>query len=314
MNEFQLIKYLTQNIKIKNHHVKKGIGDDCAVLTFADSHYLLYTTDSLVEHIHFQLEWVSAIKKLFYFLGWKALAVNISDIYAMGGIPQYALVSLHIPKKIKDNQLKQFYQGINKCAQTYNISLVGGNITKSNHDFVATVTLIGQVPKKNLLLRSGACVNDYIYIQNNVGEASAGLNLLNHHHNRPNPFLLRHLQPKPFIPWDYLFSHYSIHSAIDISDGFMSDLNHILTSSKVGAEIYIDQIPVSTQLKKKFPKNYLNYILYGGEDYSILFTSQNRIQKRDMACIGKIIKEKNIYLVYPDRKIKVKKIKGFMHF
>lgn len=313
MNEFQLINYLTNGLKKSKDTIIKSIGDDTAVVQYKNDIYILLTTDSLVEDIHFRLDYNINKQKLWYFLGWKALAVNISDIYAMGGQPSEALVSLHIPVRIKEQFLKILYSGLNDCANQYSVRIVGGNISKSNHDFIITISMTGLVDKKNLLLRETARAGDHIYIQNGIGNAKAGLELLTHGCKKINNLVLSHLKPVPTTPWKKLQKKYRINSAIDISDGLLGDLEHILKSSNKGAEIYLDNIPVEDSLKKIFPENYLEYILYSGEDYKIIFTSPDKINEKGIYLIGRINQKKGLYLVYKEKKIKIKRTESFTH-
>ncbi len=303
MNEFELINYLTHNIKYNDKNILVGIGDDAAVIKYNQKKYLLYTTDSLVENIHFNLKWKINKKKLLYFIGWKAVASNVSDILAMGGIPKYILISLNIPEHLKTQEIKIVYKGLMECANNYNISNIGGNITKSEK-FIISITLIGEVLKKNLLLRSSAFAGDYIYTEEGVGKSAKGFYKLINGAKKIDNDILYHLKPTPSIKWNKLLNKYKINSAIDISDGFIADLNHILEKSKKGAEIYIDNIP----------SDEVENFLYGGEDYKIIFTSPDDIYEKGIIKIGKIIKNKKIYLIKENKKIILKKIKGFRHF
>ncbi len=314
MNEFQLINYLTRGFKKDNNNVIKSIGDDTAVVQYNKDKYILLTTDSLVENIHFKLDYKINNKKLWYFLGWKAIAVNVSDIFAMGGKPSDALVSLNIPKNIKNKLLKILYSGLKNCADKYKVRIVGGNVTKSNYDFIISVTLTGIVDKDKLLLRETARNGDYIYTQNGIGNAKAGLELLLNGSRKLDTLILSHLKPEPRINWGELQDKYKINSAIDISDGLLQDVMHILESSNKGAEIYTKDLSADDSLKNLFPENYLEYMLYGGEDYKIVFTSSDRINEKGIYSIGRINKKKGMYLFYKDKKEKVKNLKGYIHF
>lgn len=251
---------------------------------------------------------------MYYLLGWKALAINISDIFAMGGTPLDALISLNIPSKINQKLLKIFYQGLNDCAKKYNVSIIGGNITKAKQEFVITVTLTGKVSKKHLLLRSKAQTGDFIYTQQGIGYSAVGLKLLNSDFQKWNIFFDAHLKPQPDIKWDVLFKKYKINACIDISDGLLGDLNHILVDSKKGAEIYFDKFIIHPLMKKMFPKQYKDLILYGGEDYKVIFTSKDRINESGINLIGKVTKGKDIFCIEGKKKQKINKIKGFEHF
>ncbi len=314
MDEFQLINYLTKDTDKKSRDIIKSIGDDTAVVKYNKNTCLLLTTDSLVENIHFSLKYKINKSKLLYFLGWKALAVNISDINAMGGIPSEALISLNIPSQIKPYQLKIIYKGLNECCKKYKVKIIGGNVTESIKDFIITVALTGKIDKDKILYRDQAKAGDYIYIQKNVGFSKAGFNLLKKGYNKLNELVLAHLKPEPDIMWRNSFKKNKINSAIDISDGLLGDLNHILRSSKKGAELYLEKIKADIRLKKMFPTDYLEYILYGGEDYKIVFTSPDIINNKDFLLIGKVKSNKGISLIYQDKKVKIKDPAGFLHF
>lgn len=314
MDEFQLIRYLTNSLGKPGKDVVHGIGDDCAVLPYSSEKFLLFTTDSLVENIHFKLNWLQGRKKIFYFLGWKSIAVNVSDILAMAGTPTHALVSLHTPSRINTPELKILYQGIKDCARNYGLHIVGGNTARTSADLILSVSMLGLVDRSGLLLRSTARVNDRIYIQKGVGESSAGLYLLNNHYSDLHPLILSHLKPEPDINWKKLRSRYTIHSAIDISDGLIGDLSHILQASDLGCELYPEKILASPSLKNLFPAQYLQHILHGGEDYKILFTSRDRIMEKEFVCIGRIIKEKEMFLVRNRERTRIKNKSGFTHF
>ncbi len=300
MDEFNLIKILTSKIKYKNKDIIVGVGDDSAVINFNKKEYLLYTTDSLVEDVHFKLSWNIEKTKLYYFLGWKAIAVNISDIFAMRGIPLYALVSLYIPKNFSENELKLIYKGVYAALKFYNAELIGGNVSGNRDKLIIGVTLTGKVNKKKLLLRSTAETGDYIYVEKGVGDSAEGLKLLMKKEFRLNKKILAHLKPTPTINWAE-FNNKKINSAIDISDGFLADLNHILQQSKKGAELFFE--------KDIFTK----YFLYGGEDYKIIFASPDIINNRKILCVGKIINTKKIYFIKNKKKHELKNIQGFKH-
>ena len=314
MNEFQLVNYLTGSLKKDKKNIIESIGDDTAVVRYEKDKYILLTTDSLVENIHFRLDYKISKKALWYSIGWKAIAVNVSDILAMGGQPSDALISLHIPLRIKNKSLKTLYSGLNDCADKYGIRIVGGNISKSNHDFIISVTLTGTVDKKNLLLREAAKNRDYIYTQKGIGKSKAGLELLLNGNKKLDDLILSHLQPEPVIDWEKLHNKFRINAAVDISDGLLQDISHILKNSSKGAELYLEHLPVDDSLRNLFPKHYLEYVLYGGEDYKIIFTSPDKIDEKEIYLIGRINQKKGLCLIHKEKKIKIKNPKGFIHF
>lgn len=313
MNEFKLIEYLTRNIKKSDNNIIESIGDDTAVIEFNKREYLLFTIDSLIENIHFSLKWNLTKCQLFYYLGWKSVAINVSDILAMGGKPFAFVVSLSIPEYISQRYLKCVYNGINDCSKFYNIVCVGGNITANKTDFMIDIAMLGKVLKNRLLLRKNAKTGDFIYVQKYLGESSAGLKLLMKG-KIGKEFIQAHLMPRPQIEWDIILKKYKINSAIDISDGFIGDLSHILEASGKGAEIFVENLPVSEKLKNKYPENWQDMVLYGGEEYKIIFTSPDDIEIASVSKVGKVISRKGIFIIKDNKKYRIKNISGFIHF
>lgn len=256
MEELKFINYITKKFKTKKP-VIKGIGDDCAVIDYSISKYLLLACDMIVEGTHFTK------KAKPYDIGWKAMAINISDIAAMGGIPKYALVSVGIPKKKGLGYLKEITKGVEVICRKFNISVIGGD-TNSSDVTVLNVTLIGEVEKKNLITRSGAKVGDLIFVTGALGEGK---------HKHLN-FLPRLKEAR------ILAKNYKISSMIDLSDGLSLDLNRLTRASKVGACIYKSLIPLS---EKSEP---LKKALTAGEDFELLFTASIGESKKIIKRMG----------------------------
>jgi thiamine-monophosphate kinase len=315
MNEFEIIK---QFFSSKNKKVILGIGDDAAIIAPKKNKHISISTDTLNEGVHF-LKNTNP-----YFLGWKSLAVNISDITAMGSIPEYALLSLSLPRSDK-KWLSKFSQGLKACAKKYNVELIGGDTTKG--PLSINITIVGNANKGAMLKRSSAQIGDDIWVTDEIGYAHLGL--LQSQKKSPkekmsNCFIKKSLEKfnKPLpknLMLNFLSKH--LHAAIDISDGFIADVSHICKSSKVGAEIYIEKIP----MHKWFLENNKELMaLTGGEDYEIIFTApkknRNVIQKYidknklNSRIVGLITKDKKINLYLNQKKIKLPKIKGFDHF
>ena len=271
-----------------------GIGDDAAAWQ-SDNHIQLATTDTLVQDIHFDLSTVTWEE-----LGWKALAVNLSDIAAMGGIPQYALISLALPGGLEVENISQFITGMLPLAREFGVAIVGGNLVTAS-TIVITITVTGCSKDKTVLERSTAMSGEQIAVTGHLGLSAAGLEMLNGKISldpETSNFLRRgHLRPVPRVKEGQILVKQGVKSAIDISDGLVADLDHICQSSKVNARVKIEQVPVHPSVKANF-LNYEQLALYGGEDYELLFTANKTIieqVKRALKCpvtvIGDITKE-----------------------
>jgi thiamine-monophosphate kinase len=293
LGEFGLIERFKKSIKT-DASVLKGIGDDCAVLKFNKKNYQLFTCDMLVEGVDFTL------KEKPYLIGRKSIAVSISDIAACAGLPRYCLVSLGIPTKTSVEFIDQILKGMLAIARQYKINLAGGDLSRSEK-LIIDVSMLGNVEKKNLVLRSGAQRGDIIFVTGTLGGSIRG----------------KHLR---FIPRvkaaRFLVENFKINSMIDISDGLAGDLGHILEESRVGAVIYEELIPLSKEAKS------LEDALYSGEDFELLFTLKPKEAKKiyhrrltDFKPIGEISERKYGFRLI-DKKGSTKIIipKGFRHF
>jgi thiamine-monophosphate kinase len=318
LGEFGLIKHLTKNIKLKHTSTHVGIGDDAAVLDYQNKKTVV-TTDLLLEGIHFDLMY-TPLKHL----GYKAIAVNVSDIYAMNALPKQVTVSIAISKRFTIEAMEEFYEGINLACETYNVDLVGGDTTSSLTGLCISVTAIGEADADQLAYRSGAKENDLICVSGNLGAAFAGLQLLEREKRvyDSNPamqpdltghdyILERQLKPEARKDIYERLQEAKIvpTSMIDISDGLSSDIMHICEESKVGCQIYEEKIPVDYETHKmaeELNMNYSTFSLNGGEDYELLFTVPldqfDAIEKiEDVKIIGHITDiSKGKYLVTRD--------------
>jgi thiamine-monophosphate kinase len=222
----------------------KGIGDDTAVVPLSSTKHLLLTTDMLLEGVHFTLKMPAAA------IGHKAIASSISDIAAMGGVPKYAVVSLGVPASVSWPVVSKIYQGMQRTAKKFGVGIVGGDTVKSKK-IIINVALTGEVKKSEVIYRSGAHVGDQVFVTGPLGKS-----LLSGWHLCFNPRA---------IEAQYLVKKYKPTAMIDISDGVIADLGHILSESRVGAVIDEDLIPKrrGAQLKEA---------LYDGEDFELLFT------------------------------------------
>lgn len=310
--EFALIERIKNKTVLFSEDVIAGIGDDAAVLKYGKNSCLLFTTDMLVENDHFSLKYSGAEQ-----IGMKAIEQNVSDIAAMGGLPKYAAVSLALPNDISVEFIDKLYKGINKKSRKYKINVVGGNITHSK-EIVINVALLGFVEKKYLALRSGAKSGDLIFCSGNVGGSTAGLELLRR--NKKGKSIKIHLEPKSRLELARKLARVGISSMIDVSDGVAPEVKHICGESNVGAVIYADKIPISKDTisdSKKIKKNPIDFALYGGEDFELVFTANksklNQLKKLDVKAIGKVVdKQYGIKLVKDGRKVNLGS--GFDHF
>ena len=271
-----------------------GIGDDAAAWQSGD-HIELATTDTLVQSIHFDLGLITWKE-----LGWKALAVNLSDIAAMGGIPKYALLSLVLPAELKVKDVSDFVDSFEHMATEFGVAIVGGNVATAP-SIVITVTIIGCSRGKTVLERSTASPGEQIAVTGYVGSSAAGLEMLRGR-TVPDPearYVLRqaHLKPVPRVTEGQILIEQGVRTAIDISDGLVADLDHICESSKVNATLNMEQVPVHPVVTKYFP-NHQELALSGGEDYELLFTADRATVtrvKQVLSCpvtvVGDITKE-----------------------
>mgnify|MGYP001259537152 CR=1 FL=1 len=308
MNEFEFIDTL-KKIPL-NNSIELGIGDDCAVIQNK-----LICSDTLVENIHFKLDYFTTEQAI-----QKSIIVNLSDILAMNGIPEYYLMNLTVPKKRKDlNNISKAIEEINK---KYKIDLIGGDTTSSEDLWVISVTMIGK--SENPVFRKGAKENDFIYCGGFPGYSSFALNCLLNNIKNYEKYNKYHFLPEIDFNYLKLFKEININSMIDISDGVLNDLRHILKSSNKGAIINKN---IFKEKDKDFFDNckFLNinpfeHILNGGEDFIPLFTSNENpeiVQKTadkynlNVICIGKITDNtKNIV----DENSEILIPKGFIHF
>lgn len=315
MNEFDLIKkYFTFTSK----HAYLGVGDDAALIPLNKNEFMAISMDTLNIGHHFNEDSDP------YYLGWKSLAVNVSDIVSMGGQPRYALLSISL-KEVDVNWIGKFTKGIKACAKKYNIEIIGGDTNKGSASISIAIT--GNVSSKNVLKRSGALPEDEIWVTDEIGYAALHFNqysqLPKYKQSISNCLKKRSLEEfqKPQPPLEFVQEAKSmINSAIDLSDGLAGDLKHILNSSSVGAKIEINAIPMHKWFKEN---NQFELAMCGGEDYQILMTIQqkyhskiqNLLKKYSLkgAMIGKITKDKKIEYTLNGKKIEVSK-KGFSHF
>ena len=285
LGEFGLIEHITKAFVCKNKSSKKGIGDDAAVLEFSKEKYQLLSTDMLVEGVHFDLSY-SPLKHL----GYKAVAVNVSDICAMNGIATQITISIAISNRFPIEAIEELYSGIYAACEKYNVDLVGGDTTSSTSGLIISVSVVGEVEKSKISYRSGAEVNDLIVCTGDLGAAYLGLQILTREKQifLDNPTIQPDLQGNDYCLQRQLKSEARVKlidvlsdleiiptSMIDISDGLTSEILHISKQSDVGITIYEDKLPIdhtTMNLAKELKLNPIFCALNGGEDYELLFT------------------------------------------
>jgi thiamine-monophosphate kinase len=283
VGEREVIKHIRRRFAQEGQHLLTGIGDDTAVLKASalgqtGAKDLLLTTDVLVEGVDFDLRYSS-----FHQVGFKAMAANLSDIAAMGGMPRFYLVTLGLSGDITLDQLNQLYEGMADMANDYKVSLIGGDTSATQDGIFVGITVLGEVEEGRALVRSGARVGDHIFVTGTLGDAAAGLELAKTGALLAHaflPLLQRQFYPTPRVEEGRLISTSGIASAmIDLSDGLASDLRHICEESKVGAVVEADTLPLSNALleyARRARKDPLRYALTGGEDFELLFTVSER--------------------------------------
>ena len=280
IGEFGLIEKISRLIQKTSdkrmeswQNLTVGIGDDAAVWKSPKS-LQTATTDVLVEKVHFDLSHIDWPD-----LGWKAMAVNLSDIAAMGAIPHYALVSLSLPGYHSVQDIMSMYKGMIKICNLYHTSIVGGNISSADNISI-NITLIGTCPYQPMT-RSSAKPGQLIAITGYPGLAAAGMTVL---HEKPQiparhaNFLIRSLnQPQPLINEGLVLALTGVKTAIDISDGLIADLTHICKASNLNAIVHTNLLPVHPILKNYFKQDYVKLLLGGGEDYGLIFTAEGEL-------------------------------------
>lgn len=312
LGEFGLINNIQAQCRKNRPTVLIGIGDDAAAITAQRSKTLI-TSDMMIEGVHFDLSLTT-----FYQLGYKFLAVNISDILAMGGSPEHFIVNLGIPRTVRAGDIKELYDGIVSIADKFKISIIGGDTCMSKKDIVLSGTLLGST--KHIVTRKGARAGNSIYVTNTLGDSAMGLKLLQKRCKRVHKFtpsspglklIKNHLMPEP-AP---LKTVSALTSMIDISDGLLKDLSHICDKSNVGAVIYKEMIPLSNELKAVAAKSGIdpvNLALKGGEDYVLLFTAPAAAGIKAFK-IGEMI-ETGRYIIDSNGKKTTFKPEGYEHF
>ncbi|MBM4137552.1 MAG: thiamine-phosphate kinase [Nitrospira sp.] len=331
VGELSLIKQIRQQFKKNPRGVIVGIGDDAAVIKPTDKN-LLVTTDTMVEGVHFDLSFITPSQ-----LGFKLVSVNVSDIYAMGGKPAYILLNMAMNKNTGKDFFDSFFDGVHAAMKLYKLALIGGDLSSSKTGITLSATLIGYA--KRYIPRSGADAGDKIYVTGNLGDSACGLELLKKikkpipivfpptlpspsrgeglgggglSWNSAEPLLRRHLLPEARNPERFVDN---VTSMIDLSDGLLIDLSRLCDESKVGARIYLENVPLSSELREAascLGISPTKLALSGGEDYELLFTAPSN-QKVKAIYIGKITKSERVIVDSSGRETTFSP-QGYQHF
>ncbi|MFI5251869.1 MAG: thiamine-phosphate kinase [Bacteroidota bacterium] len=313
-----------------------GIGDDTAVYRPTPGMLALLTTDSFIEGIHFDLTFTS-----FQHLGWKAMAANVSDIASMGGNPRYAVITISIPKKVSVEMVEEFYKGAVAACKKYGCIIAGGDTTASIGNIAITVAMTGEAAEGKILFRKGAQPGDLICVSGHLGASHAGLKILQREKQRfldsaepqsfqpnlaPYAFALeKHLMPKPRIDISTLLvTKVSTHSCIDISDGLASEVHRLCAAGGTGAKIYEHNLPldsITQTIAGEFSDHPTDYALYGGEEYELLFTMNDKEFEKlesltsDVTIIGRMTgQSEGIELVRENGEPEALPFSGWDHF
>jgi thiamine-monophosphate kinase len=333
LGEFALIDQLTNQFENRNPNTLLGIGDDAAVIALSETESLLLSTDSLVEGVHFNLMYMP-LKHL----GYKAVAVNVSDICAMNGIPEQITVSIAVSSKFSLEALEELYEGIKLACEHYKIDLIGGDTTSSRAGLMINIAVVGRAQKDKIAYRSGAKEYDLLVVTGDLGAAYMGLQLLEREKEvfQANPniqpdldgydyIIERQLKPEARVDIIQYLKELEVvpTSMIDISDGLASEILHICKASKVGCYLYDEKIPIDAKTSMTaidFNLDPSTCALNGGEDYELLFTvKQEDFEKvnsnPNMTIIGHITDEKDgIYFIDKSGSAITLKAQGWKHF
>lgn len=282
IGEFGLIGRLTENISYDRSRVIKGVGDDTAVLRAEDGRWVLFTTDMMVEGIHFSFNYCTARQ-----VGKKALASNVSDIFAMGGLPTFAVVSIALPQDAAVDNVVEMYDGMKETAKVYNVNIVGGDTVKTPERLVVNVALLGEAEPGRVVYRSGARAGNSIFVTGPLGAAAAGLHLL----QNPIPdcppeaagyCLKAHCEPAPNSSAGRILAGCGASAMEDVSDGLVSEMYQICGASGVGCRIRAADVPIDPRVRAVAGCagiDPLEWALFGGEDYELVFTAQPQAEE-----------------------------------
>ena len=332
LGEFGLIDHITRDVQIYKESTKIGVGDDAAVIDTGED-YLLLSTDLLVEGTHFDLMYMPI-----QHLGYKSIAVNVSDIAAMNGIPHQVVVSIGLSNRFSVEAVEMLYQGMQAACKDYKVDLVGGDTTSSSSGLVISISITGRVEKDKVALRSKAEKGDIVCATGDLGGAFVGLQVLEREKQvflanpemqpdlKKYPYIAgRQLKPRARMDIIYELSDLQVKpkAMIDISDGLASELFHLAHKSEVGFFIYEDKLPIDKQTYDtavEFNIDPITCVMNGGEDYELLFTvgqdQHEKLKKHpDIHFIGYVAeKSKGINLVTKQQNVVPIQAQGWDHF
>jgi len=326
LGEFGWLKRLLPRLywpSSSNSHLCVGPGDDAGVLRISPNRVVVATTDAMVEGVHFERKWFPWER-----VGEKILAVNLSDLAAMGDVkPLAALVTAAFPGDTPVDYVDKFYKGMESCAQRRKTGLLGGDTVGSKRDWFVSVTVIGEADPQNLIKRSGARVGDYIVTTGPLGLAAAGLEVLQSGKSGlawTKPLVKAFSQPQPrFDAGRILGRRHLATSLMDSSDGLGASVRLLAEASHIGAEIHLSKLPIPDSLKRwasKRSRNPWDYALSGGEDYELIFTIRpskwESLKKKLPGCtrIGQMLPRRSGVRVLTPAGVRPLKGYGFSHF
>jgi thiamine-monophosphate kinase len=318
MGEFGLIAELRRMLVTQAEGLVEGVGDDAAVFESRQGGLWAFTMDALVEGVHFDTAYVS-----WHALGYKSLAVNISDLAAMGGsTTSFALVALGLGGEMDVEAVEEIYRGLNECGERYNCLIVGGDVVNSPSGMFLSVALVGHIPGDKFLTRDRARPGQVVMVTGTLGDSYLGWRWLKEGKSEDNACARRHLYPQPRLEEGERALYLGATAAIDVSDGLVRDLGHICEESGVGAEIRTDAVPLSPaarEMAQGLGEEPLQAALHGGEDYELILVAPDdaavRFQEElGVAVIGEIKEGEGIRMLEPSgRPIELDK-SGWEHF
>ena len=325
IGEFGFIDRIRNGCLVRSTSVIKDIGDDCCVFRTSPGLVTLFTTDMLVENVHFIRQALMPYK-----LGRKSVAVNISDIAAMGGTPREAVVSIAVPDTVEVEYLDAVYDGMKSIAEEFDVNLLGGDTTASPEHLVVNIALVGEALEDEILYRSGARAGDVVFVTGTVGSSAAGLDIIlaKRAFKEAGPLLDAHHDPRPHVKAGRIIAGLKVASAlIDVSDGVAADLGHICRESGVGATIDEASIPMTNLFRSycaQFALDPLQLALHVGEDYVLLGTVPGRSADKleaalksagcDFFAIGTIAAEAGLRMRGAEGSLRTLRPGGWDHF